>query len=153
MLIVSLAIAAALVLALLRVVAARRWLRITVTGNSMSPTFLDGQRLVVQRRRGREPRTGEAIVFEAPADRRHEVALRLKRVAATGGEEMPAWASARFRSAVVPAGYLLVVGDNAVSEDFRQLGLIAVTSVLAIVDEPGTTRRAAMLPTRGDAMN
>src|SRR5689334_12628294 len=110
MLIVSLALAAALVLAVLYVVAARRWLRITVTGNSMSPTFLDGQRLLVQRRRGREPRTGDAIVFEAPPDRRSEVALRLKRVAAIGGDEMPAWAHERFRSASVPAGYLLVVG-------------------------------------------
>lgn len=153
MLIATICASIAIAIGVVRMIAARRWLRIVVTGNSMAPTFCDGQLLLVRRRGDRVPRVGDAIVFEAPPNRRQELVLRLKRVAAVGGDALPRWARTRLDEAHVPIGHVVVAGDNAHSEDSRQLGFVAVRSILGIVDESGTPHRAAMLPARRDATN
>src|SRR3954470_22755922 len=76
-----------------RAIVGRRWIVVVVTGNSMAPTFRHGERLLARRQR-RAPRTGDAVVFTAPEARRGELALRVKRVAAVAGEEVPTWARA-----------------------------------------------------------
>jgi signal peptidase I len=103
---------------------------ITVLGESMAPTYRPGDRLVVRRRRSAVQ--GDAVVFTAPA----QPGLMVKRVAAVPGDVVPAG----FRTAVsderVPAGRLLVLGDNPASLDSRLLGYIAAATVVGVVTRP-----------------
>jgi signal peptidase I len=103
----------------------------------MSPTFQDGERLLVRRYRGAPIDTGDIVVFAPPAGtdpRTGDPRWRIKRVAATAGEAVPAWLSAEPGAAArVPAGHLVVVGDNATSQDSRHLGFIPVSSVVAVI--------------------
>ena len=59
------------------------WIRVTVRGNSMSPTLHDGQTLVARRLLLRSPRRREVIVFRVPDP---ELPHRIKRVAAVAGD-------------------------------------------------------------------
>ncbi len=110
-------------------VAALCWLRgryvvVTVRGESMTPTYRPGDRLLV--RRTRKVRRGECVVFaEAP-----EQALALtagwivKRVVAVPGDDLP-------------AGQLAVRGDNPErSFDSRHFGPITTDRVLGVVLRP-----------------
>ena len=119
--------------------ARRRWLVITVTGNSMAPTLRDGQRLIA--RAGRSFTRGDVIVFRLSAeqiglDDEEGLALRIKRVAAVESDPMPAslrsepWAQG---SAHVPRGKLVVAGDNPHSQGSRELGYIDEADVIAVV--------------------
>jgi signal peptidase I len=111
--------------------ARRRVLVIDVVGDSMSPTFRSGERVVAWRRRRRIPQRGEVIVFETPVHRRFDgPELRIKRVIAGSGDPVPASAGGE---GLVPMGYVAVAGDNPTSEDSRQLGLIPLGTVKAVV--------------------
>lgn len=128
--------AAALVsLIAIRAIVGRRWVVVVVTGNSMAPTFRNGERLLVRRER-RAPKLGDAVVFAAPESRRGELALRVKRVAALAGETVPAWAREALGDGAVPIDHVVVAGDNPHSQDSRQLGFIPTTAIVAIVDRP-----------------
>lgn len=116
-----------------RAIVGRRWLVVVVTGNSMAPTFGNGERLLVRRRR-RAPRIGDAVVFTAREARRGELALRVKRVAAVAGNEVPAWAHASLGRGAVPSDHVVVAGDNPHSQDSRHLGFIPTSAIVAIVD-------------------
>lgn len=106
------------------------WIRVTVRGNSMSPTLHDGQKLVA-RRRLRTPRRREVIVFRVPDP---ELPHRIKRVAAVAGDPVPDWlASTLPELARVPAGFVAVVGDNPRSQDSRQLGLVDCRDIVGTV--------------------
>jgi signal peptidase I len=109
------------------------WLRVTVVGNSMSPTLRDGQRLFARRLR-RDPRLGEVIVFRVPdATLPH----RIKRVAAVAGDPVPDWLTPVLPDLPhVPDGHVAVAGDNPRSQDSRQLGLIDCRDILGAV--PGS---------------
>jgi signal peptidase I len=107
---------------------------VTVRGHSMSPTLLDGQRVLAIRRP--RYRAGDVIVFRVagtagtPGDPAH----RIKRVLATGGAARPAMFGGSTLPTVVPAGHLAVAGDNAGhSQDSRHLGYIAQTEVIGRV--------------------
>lgn len=108
------------------------WTWVTVRGHSMSPTLHDHQRLLVRRRR-RPPRRGEVVVFAVP-DALSDVEdppYRIKRVAAVGGDPVPEWLAGTMPDvARVPAGRVVVVGDNRSSQDSRQLGLVSVGDIL-----------------------
>ena len=106
------------------------WIRVTVRGNSMSPTLRDGQRLLA-RRLFRRPRHREVIVFRVPDP---ELPHRVKRVAAVAGDPVPSWLAAALPGLTrVPDGFVAVVGDNPRSQDSRQLGLIDCRDVVGAV--------------------
>ena len=103
---------------------------VIVRGHSMNPTLVDGQRVLAIRRP--RYRTGDVIVFwtqggsGTPGDPDYLV----KRVLATAGQPRPELFAGSALPAVVPAGRLAVVGDNAEhSSDSRQLGYIPVSDV------------------------
>ncbi|MDS0136166.1 MULTISPECIES: S26 family signal peptidase [unclassified Amycolatopsis] len=121
--------AGVVVLVVLLVVLRRRYVVARVWGHSMSPTFHDGERVVATRRR--EYRVGDVIVFR-PRAAATDVAWRIKRIAAVAGDPVPAWLKAG--DAIVPAGRVVVAGDNTGhSEDSRQLGYIDLESVAGAV--------------------
>jgi nickel-type superoxide dismutase maturation protease len=99
--------------------------RVTVRGESMLPTFLPGERLLVDRlayRRGR-PRRGDIVLVSHP----REPGLRLvKRLAGLPGEKVG--------SATMGRGEYHVEGDNALrSSDSREFGPVRSADILGRV--------------------
>ncbi|WP_284746238.1 S26 family signal peptidase [Amycolatopsis sp. RTGN1] len=120
------------VLVLLVVLLRRRYVVARVRGHSMSPTFHDGERVVATRRR--HYRVGDVIVFRprTGSTKDADVAWRIKRIAAVAGDPVPAWLETDHP--VVPAGRVVVAGDNAGhSQDSRQLGYIELAGVAGAV--------------------
>jgi signal peptidase I len=136
----------------------RRLAIVTVVGESMQPTLVSGDRVLVRRVASTQIRPGQVIVIERPHPA--AVAVRpaarqwmIKRVAAVPGDTrpdafLPASRPAAFipsaagrpatrggpRAPVVPPGKFVVLGDNpARSHDSRQLGYFAAESLLGIV--------------------
>jgi signal peptidase I len=124
----------------------RRLVVVTVSGESMYPTHVDGDRVVVQRTALCDVRPGQIVVAEPPdpdmrwtgppADGR--VAGRqwmIKRAAAVPGDPVPRVpAFAKLRDTHVPDDLLLVLGDNAEgSYDSRQFGYVPGQRVLGVV--------------------
>jgi signal peptidase I len=132
-------------------------LLITVSGGSMSPTYVDGEKLVVRRGRRRLPQVGEVVVFrhpqlaraaaaqtaaaqtaaaQPPAPPRPDVDWMVKRVVAVQGDRVPEEirpaVGATGAQTVVPQGFLLVRGDNPVSLDSRHFGYLPTTEVLGV---------------------
>jgi signal peptidase I len=131
-------VAATLVLVVMR----RRFIVVKVTGRSMAPALMPGDRVLV--RRGTRPglRVGLIVVFGQPRD---ECLVRhgdvpgagkrwmIKRVAAVHGDVVPDPARAAVGDvAVVPTGMLVVLGDNGDSTDSRSWGFLPVADVLGI---------------------
>jgi signal peptidase I len=136
------AIAALLAALSMGVAVLRRQIAIvTVAGSSMWPALATGDRVLVRRSKLSAVRTGQVIVIERPdrdgcwtgkppawppADQE----WLIKRVAAVAGEPMPdaiatATANRPGGLPVVPAGKLVVLGDNAASSlDSRDIGLV-----------------------------
>jgi signal peptidase I len=119
-----------LVAAVLVAAVARRLLVVvTVRGNSMRPTYTDGDVLLAARfpllRRGR------AIVFTPPTNVRDAPPYRVKRLVALPGDPTPDWV--RDRQRFVPAGHVVVRGDNLRSEDSSTYGYVERAGVLAVV--------------------
>lgn len=112
-------VAGVLALALV-VVVRRRFTTATVRGTSMTPTFADGTRVLAVRRRDYRP--GDVIVFRVRRAGRRDLAGRIKRVAAVPGDPVPDWMPGGHDT--VPAGHVVVVGDNPRSQDSRHLGYI-----------------------------
>ncbi len=133
-----------------------RWLVVTVRGQSMAPTLADGQRLLARRSRGRPCAVGELAVFrltdaQLRRDGSEELPLRIKRVAAVAGEPLPEWLRASPLGASpdgrVPAGHVVVMGDNPRSEDSRHLGFIPQRAILAVIrNRPAAPRGAGEAP-------
>jgi signal peptidase I len=125
----------------------RRYVAVAVRGQSMQPTYQDGDWVLV--RRGRQPELGQVIVVEHPA-----IALALgqvaapavvaplhrwlvKRVAAVPGDPVPrdrVPALADVPEDRVPPGKLVLLGDNQrASFDSRRLGYFEAGGVLGVV--------------------
>lgn len=135
--------AAAVAVVLLR----RRFAVVTVVGPSMRPALTTGDRVLVHRARLPRLRRGQVVVVEHPSQAGKRQAHRprrvsgeawmIKRVAALPGDpalsdHLPA--DVVKGSARVPAGKLVVLGDNAaISHDSRQLGYFASDQLLGIV--------------------
>lgn len=137
----------AVVVVVAALVAARRALTmVTVRGTSMAPTLADGQRVVA--RRCRRYRAGDVIVFRAPGRPvvPGDPAWRVKRIAAVGLDPVPPWLSDAVPVATVPRDSVVVSGDNARSQDSRQLGFIPVSSIAGRVTRVGAARAAAPPP-------
>ncbi|MCP2324297.1 signal peptidase I [Hamadaea flava] len=104
---------------------------ITVKGQSMAPSYQHGDRLLM--RRTRVCRRDDVVVFTSPIEIPMGPALLVKRVAAVPGDPVPEAARTRIGDAVVPPGQLVVLGDNQRSLDSRELGYIALDSVVGVV--------------------
>jgi signal peptidase I len=134
--------------AVIAVLAARRhFVVVRVSGVSMAPAFLPGDRVLVRRGAGDRVRTGTVVVLWPPeddflpdADRPSTAGdaggggLLIKRIAAIPGDAVPKPVLAAVGgTAVVPAGMLVVLGDNARSSDSRLWGFFPVSHVAGSV--------------------
>ncbi len=122
--------------------ARRAWLLVTVRGYSMSPTLHDGARVLIRRRSGAWCHPGDVVVFsvaKVPSSVEHsreDPVLRIKRVAAVGGDRAPEWmleGASGQTDKLVPAGCLAVVGDNARSQSSKELGYISQDAVVGLI--------------------
>lgn len=122
-------IAVALAVLGIGALAARHLLTLaTVRGSSMSPTFTDGERVLAIRARCR---VGDVIVFRVgDGGVAGDPLYRIKRVAAIAGDPAPSWLPTEVcAERTVPPGHVVVLGDNARSQDSRHLGYIPVAAV------------------------
>jgi len=127
-------------LALAMVYARRRFVAVTIRGESMAPTFTEGERVLVRRRSVARLRRGDVVVvrWKPPPDVNGEEyeghKLLLKRVTAIVGDPIPAdVAPAASRPALspVPDGAFIVRGDNAdISLDSRTCGLFGAENLV-----------------------
>ena len=111
----------------------RRLLLITVEGESMEPTSAAGDRLVVRRTTLTGVRRGAVVVLAAPAGApATDPPLLVKRAVAVPGDPVPGGIPVPDRT--VPAGRLVVLGDNADrSADSRARGFIPAAEVVGVV--------------------
>ncbi len=129
----------------------RRIAVVTVSGSSMQPTLKSGDRVLIRRARFGQLRAGQVVVIERPRQDKGVAGLlprwpparrgwMIKRVAALPGEPPPTavlTAMARSAEPVVPAGKLVVLGDNAArSLDSRHFGYIPAERVLGVMIRP-----------------
>jgi signal peptidase I len=123
--------------------ARRRFLVVTVNGDSMTPTLHHGDRVLVQRRTVAGLARGAVVVLQRPRDdggwpppSRARRRWMVKRVRALPGDPVPAQlgpALASLRGAV-PAGRLVVLGDRAEgSFDSRYIGLVPADRLVGVV--------------------
>jgi signal peptidase I len=108
----------------------RRFLLVTVVGQSMAPTYHDGQRLLL--RRGRYA-VGDVVMFAAPDRAGFDVDWLVKRAVALSGDPVPADVAALTGAGTVPRGRLVVRSDAAKGLDSRQLGFIDSRDVIGAV--------------------
>lgn len=125
--------------------------QVVVSGDSMEPTYHSGQALLALRRQSFSPplRRGDVIVLKKDRD------TIIKRVAYLSGdivtneavlnptfvnrlsdyyEQQPATESDKLPRLIVPAGYIVVLGDNrAISYDSRSFGPVSLRDVLGRV--------------------
>jgi signal peptidase I len=107
--------------------ATRRLIVVTVSGGSMEPALCDGDRLLVRRASPRSLSAGRIVVLKRPPGVAAESPWIVKRVSALPGGCVPG------TGAVVPPGFVAVVGDNPRSHDSRQLGPLPTGSLLGVV--------------------
>lgn len=130
--------------------ARRRYLVVTVRGSSMTPTFADGERVLVRRTGRRDPHRGEVVVLRPPLSAAGQgpdepVVHRppgglggwaIKRVVAVPGDPLPeaaAQACGLAAGTPVPAGAFVVFGDGPVSWDSRGWGLLPADLLRGVV--------------------
>ncbi|GGO73016.1 S26 family signal peptidase [Nonomuraea cavernae] len=121
----------------------RRFVAVTIEGESMAPTFTGGERVLVRRRGVARLRRGDVVVvrWKPPPDvngEEHEGhKLLVKRVTAVAGDPIPADvapAADRPARSPVPDGAFIVRGDNAaISLDSRTCGLFGADNLLGIM--------------------
>lgn len=126
-------------------VARRMLLVVVVHGNSMAPTFHDGDRLLVRRRTPSRCtpshwRAGDVVVFPAPGrDPRvpptdDDPAYLVKRVVAVPGDPVPQDVRPVVGGAdTVPEGCLVVRGDASRSADSRHFGFVPFGTTVGVV--------------------
>lgn len=155
------AVAAAFLTALMLIAGAVLWLRrryvaVDIVGASMEPAYRSGGRVLVRRTRRVKVRRGDVVVFDrdygdaATPQNRPRAALRparhavhqdrswmLKRAVAVPGDPVPRDRVPALREtagAAVPAGHLVVLGDNpAASLDSRHFGYVTPECLLGVV--------------------
>lgn len=111
---------------------------VRVQGNSMAPTYHDGERLLVNRLPRSRWAAGDVVVFRLP-DQLSEpastdrFAFLVKRVAAASGDTVPVDVLTHAPGQTVPPRALVVRGDNPTSLDSRRLGYVWTSAVVGTV--------------------
>lgn len=111
----------------------RAYLVAIVRGPSMSPTYREGDRLLVRRVGPAAVRPGDVVVLTVPAGPVvDEIELMVKRVAAMPGDPVPDGIPVGER--LVPPGRLVVLGDNPhASYDSRRAGYFDASTLVGVV--------------------
>lgn len=126
-----------------------RLVTVVVDGSSMAPTLSTHDRVVVRRARGHRLAAGQLVVFTAPvreagvwvwrpasrpADDPMAPAWVIKRIAAVADDPVPPAVASAVPAAVVPAGSIVVLGENPdASVDSRLFGPVPIECVLGSV--------------------
>ncbi|MFJ2023124.1 S26 family signal peptidase [Streptomyces sp. NPDC087897] len=115
----------------------RRFTVVTIEGTSMEPTLSPGDQVVVKRRGIDRIRSGDIVVLLPPRTRNHYESLdgsawNIKRAAAVPGDPVPAGIPGADGLTEVPAGALVVFGDNPDSIDSRHRGLFSADRMLGV---------------------
>ncbi|MGW8982703.1 S26 family signal peptidase [Streptomyces parvus] len=115
----------------------RRFTVVTIDGTSMEPTLSPGDQVVVKRRGIDRIRPGDIVVLLPPRtqDRYESLdgsAWNIKRAAAVPGSPVPSGIPGTDGLAEVPAGSLVVFGDNPDSIDSRHRGLFPADRMLGV---------------------
>jgi signal peptidase I len=125
----------------------RNIVAITVEGMSMSPVYVDGDRVLISRRIAAPAARDQVVVLEpphphsgwsgpqpsGPLSRR---SWYIKRVVAVAGDPVPAIVRVRQGlpdDAVVGPGEIVVLGEHPQSEDSKQWGCLPADRVLGVV--------------------
>ena len=120
-------------------VARRRFVAVTVTGLSMEPTLHPGDRVLVRRAGVGAVHPGQVVVLGVPDDIEGDAGTEwmIKRAIAVPGDAVPrigVLGGAESDDRTVPAGQLVVLGDNAAfSLDSRRLGYLSGERMLGVV--------------------
>lgn len=117
-----------------------------VHGDSMLPTFHNGQLVLVTRFHRGPWQRGDVVLAKVGDD------ILIKRIAALPGDTIPLERARAFRHVLeffdttgdpqaplrVPAGFVVVLGDNwQVSDDSRSFGPVAIKDILgSVVNAP-----------------
>jgi signal peptidase I len=127
---------------LILLVLRRCFVVVTVTGGSMVPAIMPGDRLLARRGSAHRLRVGLIVVFDQPRDEctvwgsevpPPPIRWTIKRVVALPGDAVPAVARPAVGGvAVVPPGMLVVLGDNVGSIDSRTWGFLPAADVLGV---------------------
>ena len=134
----------------------RQLLVITVHGHSMEPALQPGDRVLI-RRRGSLQRQ-QVVVFTHRSDSEgNEPVLLIKRVAAVAGDSIPPSVAAHTTSTVVPAGSVILLGDNPQhSFDSRDMGPVRDDQIVGVavrrLTYPATRRRGPRPPGGADRL-
>jgi signal peptidase I len=119
----------------------RRYLVVTVHGESMLPTYRPGERVIVRRTPPGSLHAGQVVVLSSstpvPPGEHSIPAWIIKRVAAVPGDPIPRDTVPALRTAPgtrVPAGRLVVLGDNpSRSHDSRHTGYLTADRLFGVV--------------------
>jgi signal peptidase I len=128
-------------------IARRRLVVVRVEGISMTPTYKPGDRVLVRRCTADKVRRGQVVVIERPEEgtgwsnlppldgRLAGRRWYIKRAAAVPGEPAPraVLEALGISDTAVPAGELVVLGDNPRSDDSRRWGYVPGERVLGVV--------------------
>lgn len=115
----------------------RAWFVVQVHGDSMSPTYHDGDRVLARTNRPTVIATGDVVVFRCKispvqaSDR--SPAMLMKRVAAKAGDPIPLAMQSACGTGRVPRGLFLVAGDAKSSLGSTQIGFVDSSDVLGVV--------------------
>ncbi|SEF94419.1 signal peptidase I [Nonomuraea solani] len=109
-----------------------RHLLVTVDGPSMEPAYAPGDRVLVRRVPFARVRRGQVVLVRR--DPAQGTELVIKRAVAVPGDPVPRIGFPTLAETAVPAGKLLVVGDNrARSYDSRHHGYVPAERFVGVV--------------------
>ncbi|BCJ67925.1 S26 family signal peptidase [Polymorphospora rubra] len=119
----------------------RRWLVVSIAGDSMRPTLRPGDRVVARRTTLAGIRRGDVVVVRTPAgwSATPPRGLLVKRAVALPGDPVPSDVAVQPAGGGrrVPPGRLVLFGDNPpASRDSRHIGYFTATDLLGVVVGP-----------------
>jgi len=121
----------------------RRFVVVRINGESMSPSYRPGEKILLRRRTHTRIHVGDVVMFERPDDDGNwdkPVTARLaarrwliKRVAGVGGDPVPLGTANPRGTQTVPGGCFVAFGDASRSFDSRHFGFVPAERVIGTV--------------------